>query len=151
MLGIPAEEHGRVIAKMGLVHEIVLISLVGPFGALSDRIGRRPVLAMGYLFVAAGYMAYPFATSVIELTAFRAIFAIGAAAIICTFTTVLTDYPQEMSRGKMVALGSILNGLGLSILAGGGGQLINILTESGYDPVVDGVPVGIKFNSSCNT
>ena len=138
MLGIPQAEHGRVIAKMGLVHEIVLISLVGPFGALSDRIGRRPVLAMGYLFIAAGYMAYPFATSIIELTAFRAIFAIGAAAIICTFTTVLTDYPQEMSRGKMVALGSILNGLGLSVLAGGGGQLINILTESGYDPVVAG-------------
>jgi MFS family permease len=138
MLGIPADEHGRVIAKMGLVHEIVLISLVGPFGALSDRIGRRPVLVMGYLFIAAGYMAYPFATSVIELTAFRAIFAIGAAAVICTFTTVLTDYPQEMSRGKMVALGSILNGLGLSILMGLGGQAINILTEAGFDPVVAG-------------
>jgi MFS family permease len=86
MLGIPEAEHGRVIAKMGLVHEIVLISLVSPFGALADRIGRRPVLAIGYIFIAAGYMAYPFATSVVMLTAFRAIFAIGAAAIICTFT-----------------------------------------------------------------
>ncbi|MCP4091286.1 MAG: MFS transporter [Gammaproteobacteria bacterium] len=138
MLGIPEAEHGRVIAKMGLVHEIVLISLVGPFGALSDRIGRRPVLATGYLFITAGYLAYPFATSVIELTAYRAIFAIGAAAIISTFTTVLTDYPQDISRGKLVALGSILNGLGLSILAGVGGQVISVLTESGYDPVVAG-------------
>lgn len=138
MLGIPAEEHGRVIAKMGLVHEIVLISLVGPFGALADRIGRRPVLALGYLFVAAGYMAYPFATSVIELTAFRAVFAIGAAAVICTFTTVLTDYPQENSRGKMVAIGSILNGVGLSIIAGVGGQVISRLTAEGLDPVVAG-------------
>ena len=138
MLGIPEAEHGRVIAKMGLVHEIVLISLVSPFGALADRIGRRPVLAIGYIFIAAGYMAYPFATSVVMLTAFRAIFAIGAAAIICTFTTVLTDYPQEMSRGKLIALGSVLNGLGLSILAGVGGQAISVLTESGYDPVVAG-------------
>ena len=50
MLGIPEQEHGRVIAKMGLVHEIVLISLVGPFGALSDRIGRRPVAGHGLSF-----------------------------------------------------------------------------------------------------
>lgn len=138
MLGIPKEEHGRVIAKMGLVHEIVLISLVGPFGALSDRIGRRPVLAFGYLMITAGYIAYPFATSVLMLTAFRAVFAVGAAAVICTFTTVLTDYPQERSRGKLVALGSVLNGFGLAMLAGIGGQVISWLTEAGYDPVVAG-------------
>jgi MFS family permease len=138
MLGIPAEEHGRVIAKMGLVHELVLISLVGPFGALADRIGRRPVLVFGYLMLAAGYMAYPFATSVIMLTAFRAIFAVGAAAIICTFTTVLTDYPQDMSRGKLVATGSVLNAFGLAILAGVGGQAISWLTAAGIDPIVAG-------------
>jgi MFS family permease len=138
MLGIPESEHGRVIAKMGLIHEIVLISLVGPFGALSDRIGRRPVLALGYLLITAGYMAYPFATSVLMLTCFRAIFAVGAAAVICTFTTVLTDYPQEMSRGKLVALGSVLNGFGLAMLAGIGGQVISWLTESGFDPVSAG-------------
>jgi len=138
MLGIPQAEHGRVIAKMGLVHEIVIISLVGPFGALSDRIGRRPVLAFGYLMITAGYIAYPFATSVLMLTAFRAIFAVGAAAVICTFTTVLTDYPQEQSRGKLVALGSVLNGFGLAMLAGIGGQVISWLTAAGYDPVVAG-------------
>jgi MFS family permease len=90
------------------------------------------------MVLAAGYMAYPFATSVAELTLFRGIFAAGAAAIIATFTTVLTDYPQEQSRGKLVALGSMLNGLGLTILAGAGGQVIRLLTESGIDPVVAG-------------
>jgi len=138
MLGIPEDRHGRVVAQMAVIHEIVLISLVGPAGALADRIGRRKVLAVGYVVLAVGYMAYPFATSVAMLTAFRGIFAAGAAAIISTFTTVLTDYPQEQSRGKLVALGSILNGLGLTILAGLGGQVISMLTASGYDPIVAG-------------
>jgi len=138
MLGIPEERHGRVVAQMALIHELVLIFLVGPFGALADRIGRRPVLALGYVILAVGYMAYPFATSVTMLTIFRGIFAIGASAIISTFTTVLTDYPQEQSRGKLVALGSILNGLGLVLLAAIGGQAISMIQESGYDPVVAG-------------
>jgi MFS family permease len=154
MLNIPKEEHGRVVAQMGLVHEIVLISLVGPFGALADRIGRRTVLALGYVVLAVGYMAYPFATSIFMLTLFRAVFAIGAAAIICTFTTVLTDYPQEQSRAKLVALGSVLNAIGLSILAGVGGQAISILTDSGIDPITAGkmaiTGVGmIGFFSAC--
>ena len=138
MLGIPAERHGRVVAQMAFVHEIVLITAVGPFGALADRVGRRSVLMAGYMILGAGYMAYPFATSVVELTAFRAIFALGAAGIISTFTTVLTDYPEESSRGKLVALGSILNALGLTVLAGLGGQTISWLTAAGFDPVVAG-------------
>jgi MFS family permease len=138
MLGIPKAEHGRVIAQMALIHEFVLIALVGPFGALSDRIGRRPVVVIGYLMLAIGYIAYPFATSVAMLTAFRGIFAVGAAAIICTFTTILTDYPQDVSRGKLIAIGSVLNAFGLALLAGVGGQVIKWLTEDGYDPVFAG-------------
>ena len=135
MLGIPEERHGRVVAQMALVHELVLIGCVGPFGALADRIGRRKVLVFGYIVMAIGYCAYPFATSVVMLTAFRGIFALGAAAIISTFTTVLTDYPQEMSRGKLVALGSILNAIGLTLLAGVGGQMIRWLAEAGISDV----------------
>lgn len=135
MLGIPAERHGRVVGQMALVHELVLIGLVGPFGAMADRIGRRKVLAIGYVVLAVGYMAYPYASSVAMLTAYRAIFACGAAAIIATFTTVMTDYPQEISRGKLVALGSILNALGLTLLAVLGGQATRWLTESGISPV----------------
>lgn len=135
MLNIPADRHGRVVAQMALVHELVLIGFVGPFGALADRIGRRKVLTAGYLIMATGYMAYPFAESVTMLTAFRMIFALGAAAIISTFTTVLTDYPQELSRGKLVALGSILNAVGLALLAGVGGQLIMWLRDAGISDV----------------
>jgi len=138
MLGIPKDQHGRVIAQMALVHEMVLIAMVGPFGALSDRIGRRPVLMIGYIMCAAGYLAYPFATTVVMLTAFRGIFAVGAAAIICSFTTVLTDYPQNVSRSKLIATGSVLNALGLGLLMGLGGQAISWLTNAGYDPVTAG-------------
>lgn len=135
MLGIPADRHGRVVAQMALVHELVLIGSVGPFGALADRIGRRKVLAFGYVVLALGYMAYPYASSVTMLTVYRGIFACGAAAIISTFTTVMTDYPQELSRGKLVALGSILNALGLTLLAAVGGQLTRWLSEAGISDV----------------
>ena len=51
---------------------------------------------------------------------------------------MLTDYPQELSRGKLVALGSLLNAFGLAILAGVGGQVISWLTEAGFNPISAG-------------
>ena len=57
-------------------------TLIGGLGlAVFATSTFTPTQQFGYLMITAGYMAYPFATSVVMLTAFRAIFAVGAAAI----------------------------------------------------------------------
>ncbi|MGI9308933.1 MAG: MFS transporter [Gammaproteobacteria bacterium] len=123
---------------MALVQEIVLLAIIGPFGALADRIGRRKVGMMGYLITAIAYLLYPFATSVEMLTVCRVIFAVGVAGVVSTFTVVLTDYPQERSRSKMVATCSILNGLGIAILGPLCAQLPYVFTNAGYDAATAG-------------
>ncbi|MEK0325129.1 MAG: MFS transporter, partial [Nitrosopumilus sp.] len=44
-----------------------------PFGKLSDRIGRKPIIVLGLLFYTAGTLVFPFAQTWIHLVLFRVI------------------------------------------------------------------------------
>jgi MFS family permease len=137
-LAVPPSEHGRVVGQMTFYSEIVILLLVGPLGALSDRIGRRSIFALGFVFLGIGYMVYPTATSVEELTLYRLIFAVGAACIAAMLATVLSDYPQEPSRGKLVASSFFLNGLGMVIMVGLFGSLLGWFKDAGAGPIEAG-------------
>jgi MFS family permease len=65
-------------------------------------------------------------------------FAVGAAAITAMMATVLADYPQEKSRGRMVAASGIANGLGAMTLVIGMSRLPAIFTELGYSSLLSG-------------
>ncbi|MDH3978809.1 MAG: MFS transporter, partial [Gammaproteobacteria bacterium] len=43
MLNIPLSEQGQVAGNLTIVQEIVLLCLLGPIGALSDKFGRKPI------------------------------------------------------------------------------------------------------------
>ena len=131
VLGIPKDSQGALTANLAVAQEVILLLLVGPFGALADRIGRRPIVALGYLFVAAGFFAYPFAGSAAQLVLIRSLYAVGAAAIVASYSALLADYPQERSRGKLVALLGVLNGLGIVLLGTIGGNLPKWLAATG--------------------
>jgi MFS family permease len=133
ILEVPREIQAPVTANLAVLQEIMLLVLVGPFGALSDRLGRRKIVAIGYLFVAAGFFLYPFASSVMMLALIRCIYAVGAAALVSTYSAVIADYPQEKSRGKLIALLGVCNGLGIMLLGFIGGSLPKWLEAAGMD------------------
>lgn len=116
-LGVPAQEQGTVTGTLEFIQEVVLLLFVLPFGALADRIGRRPVFALGFLLIGVAYALFPVAESVAEFTLYRCIFAAGAAAVGSMLATVLTDYPQDRAREPLVAIVYILNGLGVVLFA----------------------------------
>ncbi len=134
MLNLPQEQHGSISGYLAILHEIIVLCLVGPFGALADRIGRRHLLAVGYICTAVGLMAYPWADSTLGLALIRCIYAVGAAAIVVTYSAVLADYPQERSRGKLVAIAAVLNGLGIIGLTVVGGNLPALLIAADFGP-----------------
>lgn len=137
-LMIAKEDQGRVAGDLAFWTEIVAILLLGPFGGLSDRIGRRPILIIGTALIGLGYTLYPFATSLTELTFYRLIYAVGSAATVAAAITIQNDYPQEQSRGKMVGISAIMNGLGIVVVAGVMGRLPLVLSDWGLDPIAAG-------------
>lgn len=137
-LGIPMENQGRVTGDLQVLNEIVMLLAFAPIGILADRISRRSVYAAGLLAMAVAYTLYPLATSVYELGAYRAIYAFGIAAATGMLGTILADYPQDRSRGTLVAMGGILNGLGVVSVALGLGHMPDWFVARGYDAVTAG-------------
>ncbi|HQW08675.1 MAG TPA: MFS transporter [Steroidobacteraceae bacterium] len=112
-LGIPRSQQGRATFLLGTAQEIAMLLLVGPFGALADKLGRRVLYTLGLVWVGVGYILYPLADSLLQLVATRFFFAVGAAMIGTAMATVLADTPRDRSRGLLVAATGVLQGLGV--------------------------------------
>lgn len=143
-LQIPQEQQGRALGLLGFSNELVSLLLVAPFGALADKVGRRPVYALGFLWLAAGFLLYPLARTYPQLLACALFFSVGVAAVGCMLATVLADTPREESRGLLVGITVFCQGIGalLAVLVLGG--VPRRMAEAGMDAVAAGrVTLGI--------
>ena len=111
-IGVPVASRGVVSGDLQFWQEVIALLTVGMFGAWSDRVGRRVVYIVGFLFAALAYAAYPFANDVGQLTIYRLILAIGITALGGMLATVLADYPVDADRGKLTGISFFLNAIG---------------------------------------
>ena len=137
-LSVPESEQGTIIGDLVFWAEVTQILIFGLVGVAADRFGRNWLCAIGVLAMGASYVFYPFAESVGELTVYRVIYAIGLGISAGMLATVVADYPQEKSRGKMLALWGFLNGVGIVLVIGVLGNLPDKLVEAGYTEITAG-------------
>lgn len=83
-----------------------------PLGALSDRIGRLPVIVGGLLIFAAGSVLAGMSESIYGVIAGRLLQ--GAGAISATLTALITDATREEVRTRSMAVFGI--GIGMSFM-----------------------------------
>ena len=138
ILQLSPNQQGTVSGNLGTWQEIVAILLINPFGWLSDRIGRRPLMIFGIFVCGIGMGLYPFATSVEELTLYRVLFAIGSACLAAMIAVVGNDYPAESSRGRMIGFGNFMNGVGVVFMTVVIAQIPAVLMARGVDNVSAG-------------
>ena len=134
-LGLPEDQQGQISGDLQFWQEIVLLGVIGWWGAISDRVGRRVVYIAGFAILAVAYVSYGFATSTLQLTGFRLIFAMGVAATTTSLAAVLADYAHEDSRGKLTGISFFLNGLGSVIFFIGLLQLPQFFAGRGIDEI----------------
>ncbi len=116
-LGVPESEQGVISGNLNFWGEIVIIATVGLFGAMSDKIGRRLVISLGFAVMGLGFYLYPRATDVDELLLYRIVYSFGIAAVSVMIVTVVADYVRDKSRGKASGYLGMMNGLGAMVAA----------------------------------
>jgi MFS family permease len=115
-IAVSAGTTGRLTSHLSVMQEILVLTYVGPIGALSDRAGRRTVFALGLLVVALGLALFSCAATVPQLFGARAVFALGTAATTATLAAVAADYPDNAARGKFLGLMLITQQLAILLL-----------------------------------
>jgi MFS family permease len=110
-----ADLEGATPALIGIAvggYGLTQAALQIPFGALSDRIGRIPVILFGLALFAAGSVLAGLSDSIAGVIAGRLLQ--GAGAISATLTALLADATREKMRTRSMAIFGI--GIGSSFL-----------------------------------
>jgi MFS family permease len=122
VLALNADQYtGATTASIGValgIYGLMQALLQVPFGNLSDRIGRKPVILMGLALFAAGSLLAALSTSIEMLIFSRAIQ--GAGAVSAALLALLSECSREQDRSKLMAILGISIGLsfGLAMVLG---------------------------------
>lgn len=84
-----------------------------PFGALSDRFGRKPIIACGLLIFAIGSLLAGLANSMTLMILGRALQGMGAIG--STILAMMADLTRDEQRTKAMAISGITIGISFSI------------------------------------
>ena len=115
---------GLAMGAYGLTQAVLQI----PFGAVSDRLGRRPVIVVGLLLYAAGSVVGAFATGIGGVIAARMVQ--GAGAVSGPVTALLADLTRAAVRTRAMML------IGISI---GASFVVSLVAAPLLEPRI-GVP-----------
>ena len=115
--GVSQAAIGLSIAVYGLARFLVAV----PVGQLSDRLGRRPTLALGGLVTAAGNLLCAYAPGYPTFVGARFVAGVGAALVLTSGQIVLADITTPAVRGRAMAIyqGSFLFAVGIGPFPGG--------------------------------
>ena len=138
-LGVPQAEHGVISGDLSFWGEVAIVIAVLFWGPLSDKIGRRPVMAAAFGLAALSLVLYPRTETYTGLLMARIVFAVGIAAYSCMAITLIADYAQENSRGKATGLHSLANALGALVTVFLLLRLPAILQGTGMDSMSAGI------------
>jgi MFS family permease len=113
-----------VLTAVFAVYVVGLLGSLLVVGALSDHIGRRPVLGAAILLEAVALVLFLVAGDVVVLSVARFLQGVATGAAVTTLGAALVDLEPAHARGRAGMINSITPLLGLAVGAVGCGALV---------------------------
>jgi MFS family permease len=121
------QQWGFTASVLTVVFAIYVVGLLGSLlvvGALSDHVGRRPVLAASILLEIVALVLFLLAGNVAVLAVARLVQGVATGAAITTLGATLVDLEPAHARGRAGVVNSVAPTAGLALGALGCGALI---------------------------
>lgn len=131
VINIPKEQAGSINSGLQNMSQIATLLFVGFFGILSDRVGRRILVALGFVFCWIFFIVYGYTQEIALAMGITSVGGQVAIAYIIRFfigvgivlsfpqtTTMVADYTTPRDRGKGMALHGAMMGLGSMLVFG---------------------------------
>lgn len=115
IIPIYALQIGGSLTDSGLVLSVYQLSMVifqTPFGRLSDKIGRKPILLIGLIVYSIGSFFCSMVSSIEQMILLRALQGIGASMFNPVSQVILTDLVPENMRGTIMGACMMVLNLG---------------------------------------
>ena len=103
----------RLVGVLIGIYAIMQMVLQTPFGALSDKIGRKNALAIGLVIFILGSVVCAFANDIYTMIFGR--FVQGCGAVGAVATALISDFTTEENRGKAMAIMGAMIGVGFGV------------------------------------
>ena len=124
VIKIDPSSYGKINANLQIIMEIVNIAFVGYIGILSDRFGRKILMATGYILFGSVFFVYGYSNSiaaslgidpVIIVYILRGVNALAFLFLWPQLITLIADYTSVESRGKGMGAVNLIGILGAVI------------------------------------
>ncbi len=111
--GLSRQHLGKVAGSMGIIYDLIRITFVGVFAALSDRLGRKPLLIAGAAVAALSYLYFAITPKMAILFGINLIILAYIARIVIAFSMQIIspqllptffDYTPLRCRGRIASL-----------------------------------------------
>lgn len=125
ILKMSPEEAGSAASSLMAVLGIAILFIVYPAGVLSDRIGRRPLLAFSGLVGAVGSLLLLWARSYTHLLVFGGVLGLSIGVFLSANWALLTDLVPKEEAGRYLGITNLATA-GAGVVAGVGGVVLDL-------------------------
>lgn len=145
--GLPSAEAGGVlVALVGVVAAGTLASVL-PAARLSDRVGRRPVIAVSCVLGATGLLVCAVAPAIPLAFAGAALFGVSSGTFLAVDWALLSELVPRASSGRFMGISNVATGSAGILAVALGGTVMDLVGGPGRDP--SGPRAALAVGAAC--
>ncbi len=122
-----------VVSEIFAIYAIALLATLLVAGSISDHVGRRPILSIGFVLLAVSAAGFELSGSVPALLLARVVQGVACGLLLSTLSAAITDLEPPEFKGIAAICNSVIPLVGLALGALVSGFAMEHFTEPKFD------------------